>query len=50
MKAGTDTTPKLKIQTNGGYETETMHLMDTDAKVEEALCKSRVSVSPLDRR
>ena len=38
MSARIYTTPKLKIETNGRYEMETMHLMDTQADEEKALC------------
>ena len=43
MTVRIDTAPKLKIQTNGRYEMETMHLMDTEAEEEAALCKAEVS-------
>ena len=40
-------TPKLKIGTNGRYEMEAMHLMDTQADEEKALCGANVPADDL---
>ena len=47
MSARIYTTPKLKIETNGRYEMETMHLMDTQADEEKALCGANVPADDL---
>ena len=47
MAARIETTPKLKIETNGRYEMETMHLMDTEADEEKALRGANVPVHDL---
>ena len=47
MSARIYMTPKLKIETNGRYEMETMHLMDTQADEEKALCGANVPADDL---
>ena len=47
MSATIYTTPKLKIETNGKYEMKTMHLMDTQADEEKALCGANVPADDL---
>ena len=47
MTAKIYTTPKLKIETNGRYEMKAMHLMDTQADEEKALCGANVPADDL---
>ena len=41
------TTPKLKTEANERYEMETMHLFDTQADEEKALCGANVPADDL---
>ena len=47
MSARIYTTPKLKTEANGRYEMETMHLFDTQADEEKALCGANVPADDL---
>ena len=47
MSARIYTTPKLKTEANGRYEMETMHMFDTQADEEKALCGANVHAEDL---